>query len=109
MTTVSKVRIKIDPNWNVKTLKGIQAGSLELVTDIHRRSNILAPVDTGAMINSSVIKMLSALAFQIIYGSARVPYARRQFFENKTKSRYLEKAADSVMRGNIAKYYRNKV
>ena len=84
----------------------MEAGLLDMMTDIHRRSNMLAPVDTSAMVNSSMINRLGSLAYSITYGNSRVPYARRQFFENKTKSRYLTKAADSVVRGDIGRYFR---
>lgn len=100
------VKVSINRAWSSQTMGDIQIGQLEMMTDIHRRSNILAPVDTAAMVNSSVIKRLSQFVVAITYGSARVPYARRQFFENRGKSRFLSRAADAVVRGNISRYFR---
>jgi hypothetical protein len=103
------VKAKINKNWSATTLKGIQLGQLEMVTDVHRRSNMIAPVDTAAMVNSSIIRRLSAFIMSITYGSSRVPYARRQFFENRTKSQWLTKAAEGVVRGDVSKYFRGKI
>jgi hypothetical protein len=106
---MSSVRVSMKPGWDSDILNGIESGEAELMVDIHRRSNILAPVDTGAMVNSSLIQKLGRFVFSITYGNSRVRYARRQFFENKTKSRYLSKAAENVMRGDISRYFRGKV
>jgi hypothetical protein len=103
------VKVTINRNWSSNILADLEIGQLEMMTDIHKRSNILAPVDTAAMVNSSMIKRLARFVMAITYGSGRVPYARKQFFEHKTKSHYLTKAADSVIRGNIAKYFRGKI
>lgn len=101
------VQVKINTGWDKKQLNGLDVGLLELTLDIDRRSKILAPVDTGALVNSAVVARTRD-GYSITYGSSRVPYARRQFFENKTKSRYLTRAAESVTRGSLSKYFRDK-
>lgn len=106
------VKITLNQNWN-KVLKGdfTKEGLLEMVTDIHSRSNILAPRETGALANSGRIDAITD-GYKIIYGSGRVPYARLRFYENKKNpgtKRYLEKAADGVIRGNTAKYWKDKI
>jgi hypothetical protein len=103
------VKVTINKNWLGDTLEGINAGQLEMVTDIHRRSKILAPFDTGALVNSAIIRKVGQFVYTITFGNPRVPYARRQFFENKTKSHYLTKAAEGVVRGDISRYFRGKV
>lgn len=106
------VKLTLTPTWN-RVLKGDfnQEGLLEMVTDIHRRSNILAPVETGALVNSGRIDSVPN-GYKITYGSSRVPYARRRFYENNKNpqtKRYLERAADSATRGDSAKYWKNKI
>lgn len=102
-----KVLVKIDKNWDTKQLANLDIGLLELTLDIDKRSKMLAPVQTGALVNSA--KIARALGgYSITYGNDRVPYARRQFFENKTKSRYLTRAADAIVRGSLTRYFGNK-
>lgn len=108
MAANSTVKTTFNKKWSLQVTTGLERGLLELVSDIQQRSDILAPIDSGALVNSSRIDKLGSLAYAITYGSGRVPYARRQFFENKTHSRWLEKAADSVTRSNTDKYFKNK-
>lgn len=70
---------------------------------------MLAPVDTRALVSSGVIERNGTANYTIRFGSARVPYARIRHFENKRNPQtlgYLEKAGDSVARGNVNKYLR---
>lgn len=105
------VRINIKRNWSGDISKGISTGLLDLTTDIHRRSIILAPRDTAALVNSGRIDPIVD-GYKITFGSPRVPYARRRHFENnknpQTKG-YLAKAGDAVMRGDTGKYFRGRV
>lgn len=98
-------------NWVSSMEASTQSGLLELATDIHRRAIINAPKDTRALVNSGRVDRVSK-GYSITFGSSRVPYARRRHFENKKNPQtklYLFKAADSVMRGNLAKYWRGKI
>lgn len=107
-----QVKISFNNNWNtvvdeVWTDKGL----LELITDIDRRSKVLAPRDTGALINSAKITSVRN-GYDLTYGSGRVPYARRRFYENKKHPQtkyYLTNAADSATGGDIGKYFRGKI
>lgn len=105
------VKVTIKPNWSGDQQKGMKLALLEMATDIHKRSTILAPKDTRALVNDGRIEP-SGDGYKIVYGSARVPYARRRHFENKknpgTKG-YLAKAGDSVARSDKTKYFRGKV
>lgn len=105
------VKVNIDPLWSMKIERKLKIGLLEMTTDIHRRSAILAPVLTRALVNSGVIEPVTD-GYKIKYGSSKVPYARRRHFENKkhpqTKG-YLAKAGDSVARGDKSKYFRGKI
>lgn len=97
--------------WLPKTEQGLDAGMLELATDIHRRSAINAPKDTRALVNSGTVTRKSLGYYIIRYGSGRVRYARRRHYENKKNPQtlgYLEKAGDSVTRGNVYKYFKGR-
>lgn len=106
------VKVTMNQNWQ-KVLKGdfTQEGLLEMVTDIDRRAKVIAPVETGALVNSGLISRI-AKGYKLSFGSARVPYARRRHFENKKNPQttgYLTKAADAITRGDVSKYFRNKI
>lgn len=105
------VRSHIDPLWATKIKSGMKIALLEMTTDIHRRSTVLAPKDSRALVNSGKIDPVTD-GYKITYGSSRVPYARRRHFENKKNPQtkgYLAKAGDSVARGDKSKYFRGKV
>lgn len=102
------VRVNIDRNWSDKVSSGMGRALLEMSVDIQRRAVILAPILTGALKNSGQISPVPD-GYKISFGSSRVPYARRQHFEHRTKSGYLAKAGDSVARGDKSKYFRGKV
>jgi len=106
-----KVKINMKKGWETDLAKAVQNGLLEMANDIRTRAVILAPVETGALKNSGVVEPV-ANGYRIRFGSERVPYARRRHFENKKNPQtlgYLARGADSVARGNISKYFRNKV
>lgn len=102
------VKTNIKRNWSQSIQNNLNRGLLSLMTDIDTRSKAIAPRDTGALVNSSRIERLTD-GYAITYGSARVPYARKRFYENKKNPqtrRYLAKAADSALRGNISKHFK---
>lgn len=107
------MRVRIVHNANLaKVLNGtaLKLGLLEMATDIHRRAKALAPVDTSALVNSGRIEQTKD-GYRVIFGSSRVPYARRRHFENKKNPQtlhYLSRAGDNVIRGNTSKYFRGK-
>ena len=95
----------------IKSGKFFDDGLLEMANDIHRRAIINAPVLTSALRNSGKVSKVSK-GYSISFGNSRVPYAVRRHFENKKNPQtklYLFKAADSVMRGNLSKYFRGKI
>lgn len=102
-------KVTYTPVWGeIKSGKPVDGGLLELVTDVHRRAVINAPKDTRALVNSSKINKVVG-GFSVSFGSGRVPYALRRHFENKKNPQtlhYLSRAADSVLRGNLSKYFR---
>lgn len=105
------VKVNINKNWSGPIEDDLQAGLLEMATDIHRRAVILAPVDTGALANSGVIAQVKD-GYSVTFGSTRVPYARRRHFENKKNPQtieYLSKAGDSVARSDKSKYFRGGI
>lgn len=99
----------VQTSWLDYTEDNLDRAVLEMATDIDRRAKILAPVDTGNLVNSAVIKREDKASYSVTFGNARVPYARRRHFENKRNPQtlgYLQRAGDSVARGNISKYIR---
>lgn len=108
---MASVRMNIKPNWAGQIERSLFTGLLELATDVDTRAKILAPKDTRALVNSSTISKRGN-DVQIKFGSSRVPYARKRHFENQKNPQtigYLEKAGESVIRGNTAKYFRGKI
>lgn len=105
------VKVTMVRGWEDSIARELKLGLLEMTTDIHRRSTILAPKDTGALVNSGRIDRVTN-GYSITYGNSRVPYARRRHFENRKNPQtlgYLERAGYSVIRGNKAKYFRGKI
>lgn len=105
------VKVTMKPNWSQQIELGMQRALLEMATDIHRRATDRAPLETGALKNSGRIESVSN-GYKIVFGSSRVPYARRRHFENRKNPStigYLAIAGDSVARGDKSKYFRNKV
>lgn len=93
----------------------MKSALLEMVTDIHARAVVRAPIgETGNLKNSGKVEALPVpykLGYSITFGSSKVPYARRRHFENKKNPHtlgYLALAGDSVARGDKTKYFRNK-
>lgn len=105
------MRVRMVSGWQQNIERGLNAGLLELVTDIHRRALLLAPIDKRNLVASGIIELITG-GYQIKFGSAKVPYARRRHFENKKNPQtvgYLDKAGESVARGDKVKYFRGKV
>lgn len=105
------VKVKMNRNWSQQVSSQLNAGLLEMTTDIHKRAVILAPVDTGALRNSGEVDKIQN-GYRVTFGSERVPYARKRHFENRKNPQtrgYLAKAGDSVARGNTQKYFRGKI
>ena len=95
--------------WLSATDVDMDRAVLEMATDIDRRAKVLAPVDTGNLVNSSKIKREKQASYSVSFGSSRVPYARIRHEINRKNPqtlRYLERAGDSVARGNVSKYIR---
>lgn len=107
-----KVKLNINRNWSNQILDGIDRGLAEFTTDIHRRSAILAPKDTRALVNSGLVSRVGRLAWRVTYGNSRVPYAHIRHevnFKTPGSVGYLEKAGESVSRGAYEKYFRGKI
>lgn len=106
------VKVTIRPQWKKETLAGIQAGLLDVTTAIHERSAILAPKDTRALVKSGKVEKTGSMEYTVSYGSPKVPYAHHRHYENKKNPQtvgYLAKAAESVARGETAKYFKDKI
>lgn len=92
--------------WTSQTSSKLDLAVLEMATDIHRVSSMLAPKDKRALVNSGRIKREGQAHYKVIYGGGAVPYARLRHFENKKTPgslKYLERAGDATSR-NIKRY-----
>lgn len=95
--------------WTAERERSADVAVLEMVTDIHRVAQVIAPKDTHALVNSGRIERQGSAHYRVIFGGGRVPYARmRHYVNRKTPSslRYLERAGESVER-NINRYVRD--
>lgn len=103
---MSQVKVKINRGWSNDELSRLDKGIFAATLDVDARSKILAPKLHGHLRNSSRVRRVRDLAYAITFGSSKVPYARRQYYEHKSKSEWMARAADSVLRGNLRKYFR---
>lgn len=81
----------------------------EMAVDILTRATINAPKESGALVRSGRVNPVGTNQYSVSFGDNSVRYARRRHFENKKNPqtlKYLEKAGESVTRGNIGKYFR---
>lgn len=111
MASDVKFTSSLTGEWLKATTNELDIAVAEMITDIDRRAKTLAPVDRGNLAASGKIERIKAGSYKVTFGSNSVPYARRRHFENKKNPQtlgYLEKAGDSVSRGDITKYLRNK-
>jgi len=103
-----KAKVTMKKNWSQNIESGMKKAVLEVAVDIDKRAKILAPVDSGALVNSGKIEPVKN-GYKISFGSSKVPYARRQHFENRYYSMYLYDAAESVGRSGKGKYFIGKI
>lgn len=97
--------------WSASTEGKLDVAVLEMATDIHRASAILAPKDSRALVNSGRIERKGPASYAVVYGGGAVPYARRRHFENKKTPgslKYLERAGDAAAR-NVKRYLRGSI
>lgn len=96
------------PLWIAKEKGTLNGVTTEMAVDILNRAIMNAPKDTGALVRSGrVVKQGKGWTVQ--FGDNSVRYAYRRHFENNKNPQtllYLEKAGDSVTKGNVKKYFR---
>lgn len=96
------------PLWLSKEKKTIDNVTAEMGVDILNRAIMNAPKDTGALVRSGRVKK-EGKGYTVQFGDNSVRYAYRRHFENNKNPGtllYLQKAGDSVVKGNIKKYFR---
>ena len=92
---------KVDRLVNQAMVKGLES----LGGDVKKRAVILAPVDTGALRQSSMVKVNSSS--DIVEISFNTPYATRRHYENNlhpSTKLYLHNALKSIT--NVSKYFK---
>lgn len=98
------------PLWITKEKKTIDDVTAEMAVDILSRAQMNAPKDSGALVRSGRVKKADGgKGYTVQFGDNSVRYAYRRHFENNKNPGtllYLEKAGESVQKGNIKKYFR---
>lgn len=71
------------------------------------RSRMLAPIFTGALVDDGRVENNPQGGLSVLYGSPKVPYARRRHYENRKNPQtlyFLQRAGESVAKENVKKY-----
>lgn len=102
-------RIKLTKDWTRKlSTQQLNEGAVKMMTDILKMARQNAPVLTGALRNSGRFQQLSTVKWRIMFGNARVPYARIREHVNRLHPntvRYLQRARNTA--ASRAKSYFN--
>lgn len=83
--------------------------TVEIATDILNRAIMNAPKASGALVRSGRVTKATDGGYTVTFGDNAVRYAYRRHFENKKHPEtllYLENAGDTVVKGNVQKYFR---
>lgn len=105
----TKVTSTLVSNWLPDALRIMNGAAAEMATDIHRRASMNAPKASSALVKSGHVVRKGNGHFSVVFGGDRVPYAKLRHYVNKKNPQtigYLERAGDSVVRGNVTKYIR---
>lgn len=97
------------PLWLNNEKKTLDDVTVEMAVDILNRAQMNAPKDSGALVRSGRVVRASGKGYTVQFGDNSVRYAYRRHFENNKNPQtllYLEKAGESVLKGNIKKYFR---
>lgn len=97
------------PQWVRDTKGKLDDVTVEMAVDILNRAQMNAPKDSGALVRSGRVKKAEGKGYTVQFGDNSVRYAFRRHFENKKNPQtllYLEKAGETVRKGNIKKYFR---
>lgn len=106
--------------WNQSVLNAVHTaftqGMLKMGYDVANKARANAPILSGALRNSIRTTTDGSDRVYVVAGghfnSFNVPYAKRREYENKahpSKKMYMHRAFNSVVRGDISKYFRSKI
>lgn len=115
MAVQAKFSSKLSTTWREKKEKNYDLIALQMATDVDRTAKVLAPKESGNLVNSGRIEKKAVGEYEVAFGGksggASVPYAKRRHFENKKNPQtleYLERAGDGVAKQK-KKYLTGKV
>ncbi len=102
-----QVKVEDHTDEQMKIIRMNVRNALKAMADATlQRAQMLAPVLTGALKSDGRVEP-TADGFEVLFGSEKVPYARRRHYENNlhpdTKY-YLQNAGESVKREGINNY-----
>lgn len=106
--------ITVDVEFDMKAWLDIEQARLdnaseEMANDVLTRAKMNAPVDSGALVDSGRVVKQSDGSYEVVFGNSRVKYAKIREYINKKNPqtvKYLEKAGETVKKGNTNKYFR---
>lgn len=107
---MAKISVSIDDNskaWQqLEAIKWRNALG-DMGDSILASATVRAPILTGALRRSGVVSNPSSSQVDVIFGSDRVPYARKRHYENKKHPGtryYLKNAGDTAAKKGIARF-----
>lgn len=107
---VTSVTVDFDTKGFVRsTEKTMDGAAAEMAIDILTRAQMNAPKASGALVRSGRVTKGATGQWYVSFGDNFVQYALRREHENQKNPQtlhYLERAGESVKKGNITKYFR---
>lgn len=96
--------------WFNQESKRLDRTAQNMAQVMVNRGQMLAPVDTGALVKSGRVVKNGTASYSATFGGASVgvPYAKRRNYENRKNPQtlhYSERSGDSVKKEGIKKYY----
>lgn len=99
----------LSTRWLPNTIDELDEGVLDMATDIHRASVMMAPKVERHLVNSGVIERVKLGHYRVKFGGINAPYAKRRHFENFKNPGtllYLQTPGDQIARSGLRKYLR---
>lgn len=93
--------------WLANESQTLRRAERSMAQVMLNRATIIAPVESGALVESGRVEDNPNGGVSVIFGGNGVPYARRRHYENKKNPQtlhYLKRAGDSVVKEGPKKY-----
>lgn len=111
----AKFTSRLSSTWRRQKEKNYDLIALQMATDVDRTAKVIAPKESGNLVNSGRIERKGEGEYEVVFGGqsggVSVPYAKRRHYENQKNPQtlgYLERAGDGVAKQK-KKYLAGKV